>query len=158
MACRVTDFNVLPLGALISNCRQSVAQWGLARSPQIQFLCKAGGKPAGSAVVLVTSPPSSAFSFISFEKILLRGFTTAGRAGSRSVETRIVVSYVLSTVMIVSGIASHCPWRSPAGITPPIPKSQPSKRRLPGSFLLSNKRWLRTSEYCNCSSFLPGNG
>jgi hypothetical protein len=26
LACRVTDFNVLPLGALISNCRQSAAQ------------------------------------------------------------------------------------------------------------------------------------
>ena len=25
LACRVTDFNVLPLGALISSCRQSVA-------------------------------------------------------------------------------------------------------------------------------------
>ena len=26
LACRVTDFNVLPLGALISSCRQSAAQ------------------------------------------------------------------------------------------------------------------------------------
>ena len=33
-ACRVTDCNVLPLGALISSCRQSVAPTGiLDRSP-----------------------------------------------------------------------------------------------------------------------------
>jgi hypothetical protein len=43
LACRVTDFNVLPLGALISSCRQSVAPV-ILNSPVVSSqLYKRGG-------------------------------------------------------------------------------------------------------------------
>jgi hypothetical protein len=43
LACRVTDFNVLPLGALISNCRQSVAS-AIPNSPVVSSqLCRRAG-------------------------------------------------------------------------------------------------------------------